>query len=259
MQHAFSLTSGGEEHPGFPHFIVSIPTLNHAAISRIVYTRFSSRMDQGRIAELLEPFLSGPLADSQLNNISTYIDILLRWNAKMNLTSVRNPEEIISRHFGESLFVAQQISKIATIEYPGKSTHLMDIGSGAGFPGLPIKIFDPAISVTLIESSHKKVAFLREVIRELDLREAAVFADRAESYEVSIKADQLMIATLRAVEHYQEILDIAVRLLNPPSYIALLIGENQIQPTQAQYPDLKWRAPLEIPLSSRRSLLIGTI
>jgi 16S rRNA (guanine527-N7)-methyltransferase len=216
-------------------------------------------MNQGRISELLKPFLDSPLSDSQLSDISTYIDILLRWNAKMNLTSVRNPEEIVTRHFGESLFAAQEISKIAVAEYPGKSIHLIDIGSGAGFPGLPIKIFDPAISVTLIESSHKKVAFLREVIRELDLREAAVFANRAESYEEPVEPDQLMIVTLRAVEHYQEILGIAVRLLNPPSYIALLIGENQIEPTQAQYPDLKWRGQLEIPLSSRRSLLLGTI
>jgi 16S rRNA (guanine527-N7)-methyltransferase len=216
-------------------------------------------MDRSRIVELLEPFLAQPLSDSQLNNISTYIDILLRWNAKMNLTSVRNPDEIVTRHFGEPLFAAQEISKISAAEYPGKSIHLIDIGSGAGFPGLPIKIFNPKISGTLIESSHKKVAFLREVIRELDLRDTEVFADRAEEYKATLGTDQLMIVTLRAVEHYEEILNTAVKLLRRPASIALLIGENQAESTRLEYPELRWQIPTEMPLSSQRILLIGSV
>ncbi len=215
-------------------------------------------MDNARIAELLELFLVDPLSDSQLNSISTYIDILLRWNSKMNLTSIRNPEDIVTRHFGESLFAAQKISDFAAAEYPEKSIHLIDIGSGAGFPGLPIKIFNPAISVTLIESSHKKVAFLREVIRELDSRETKVFADRAENYEATPGTDQLTIITLRAVEHYNEILETAMKLLRRSGLIALLIGEGQAEQTRVQYPELKWQIPTGIPLSEERILLIGS-
>jgi 16S rRNA (guanine527-N7)-methyltransferase len=216
-------------------------------------------MDNARITELLKPFLADPLSDSQLNNISTYIDMLLRWNAKMNLTSIRKPEEIVTRHFGESLFAAQQISKIAANEYSSKAIDLVDIGSGAGFPGLPIKLFDPAIAVTLIESSHKKVAFLREVIREMDLRETEVFADRAEEYKATLGTDQLMIVTVRAVEHYEEILNTAVKLLRRPALIALLIGENQAEFTRLEYPELQWQIPTEMPLSSQRILLIGSV
>ena len=121
-------------------------------------------MDRPRIAELLQPFLSAPLNDHQLQNISTYIDILLRWNAHMNLTAIRQPEEIVTRHFGESLFAARHLCSqpeigvdAAAAPRPpnpstafepsaGAPTHLIDVGSGAGFPGLPIKIYAPKLT-----------------------------------------------------------------------------------------------------------------
>src|SRR6267378_4523796 len=132
-------------------------------------------MQSDRIAELLQPFLPVPLVESQLRDISTYIDILLRWNARMNLTAVRQPEEIVTRHFGESLFAAGHLFSRpelhdATVREPSHprpsaafersggahSTRLIDVGSGAGFPGLPIKIWDAPTHLTLIESSQKK-------------------------------------------------------------------------------------------------------
>jgi len=129
-------------------------------------------MESHRIAELLHPFLSAPLSDHQLQNISTYIDILLRWNARINLTAVRQPEEIVTRHFGESLFAAGHLfsqpelhDATAVDPRPPKpsaafeqsrdthSTKLVDVGSGAGFPGITIKIYAPHTHVTLIESN----------------------------------------------------------------------------------------------------------
>src|SRR6267378_2729314 len=124
-------------------------------------------MQSDRIAELLQPFLPVPLVESQLQAISTYIDILLRWNARMNLTAVRQPEEIVTRHFGESLFAARHLfsqserhdvapEPAASPRPAGPSTafersgdtpspQLIDVGSGAGFPGLAIKIYAPQI------------------------------------------------------------------------------------------------------------------
>src|SRR5271170_1741104 len=154
-------------------------------------------MDTPRIAALLEPFLDHQsLAESQLNQISTYIDLLLKWNAQINLTAIRNPEEIVTRHFGESLFLARHLfpktrrhpdPELVEGEGPPPSSNLpdlyriLDIGSGAGFPAIPLKIWAPSIRLTLIESNHKKAAFLREVARTLTLTEVNVIAERAET------------------------------------------------------------------------------
>ena len=146
-------------------------------------------MEPARIAELLQPFLGSAndqrLTTNDLQNISTYIDLLLRWNARINLTAIRNEEEMVTRHFGESLFAARHLFPPQTAqcrrERP-RSCTLIDVGSGAGFPGLPIKIWAPHIHLTLIESNQKKATFLREVTRSLTLTNINVFAGRAEAY-----------------------------------------------------------------------------
>src|ERR1700684_4327155 len=130
-------------------------------------------MNSARIVELLELFLGtadGPrLTTNDLLNISTYIDLLIRWNARINLTAIRHEEEIVTRHFGESLFAARHLFPgVARAPSPAK-IRLIDIGSGAGFPGLPIKIWAPEIDLTLIESNQKKATFLREAARKLTL------------------------------------------------------------------------------------------
>ena len=135
-------------------------------------------MTPARIAELLVPFLGQyeqPETSALFANISTYIDILMRWNSRINLTAIRDPGQIVTRHFGESLFLARNLfvgtTAIGCPAGRGPSTvvasTLADLGSGAGFPGLPIKLWAPSISLTLIESNHKKAAFLREITRFL--------------------------------------------------------------------------------------------
>ena len=211
-------------------------------------------METARIAELLQPFFAGTnegalLSSAQLAEISMYIDLLLRWNARINLTAVREPEEMVTRHFGESLFAARHL-------FPAPisgETRLFDIGSGAGFPGLPLKIWAPQLRVTLIESSQKKVAFLREVIRALTLTNINVFPGRAET--LSDPADCVM---LRAVERFESALPTATRLVAPDGRLALLIGENQIEQASKLAPALAWSEPLPIPLSSNRVLFVGT-
>ena len=132
--------------------------------------------------------------------------------------------------------------------------HHIDVGSGAGFPGIPMKLWSPDLDVTLIESNHKKVTFLREVIRALGLTAIEVFPQRAEAYE----GPRASIVALRAVERFDQILPTAASMLQPSGRLALLIGEAQVSTAQSLLPVFTWSAPLAIPLSTARVLLIGT-
>ena len=210
-------------------------------------------MTPARIAELLAPFLGDDaLNPAQLDQISIYIDLLLRWNARVNLTAIREPDEIVTRHFGESLFAARHLfsARNQPPQARTKQPRLVDLGSGAGFPGLPLKLWSPNTPATLIESNQKKVAFLREVIRALTLTGIDVFPGRAETYPATAA-----LVTLRAVERFTDTLPIATRLVAPSGRLALLIGSAQI-PSAISAP-IQWSAPLPIPLSSSRVLLVG--
>jgi 16S rRNA (guanine527-N7)-methyltransferase len=240
-------------------------------------------MHPDRIAELLQPFLSpipslchsepakageepAVLSPSQLQSISTYIDILLRWNARINLTAIRDPEEIVTRHFGESLFAARNLFPrvhpvpsvvkgfdFANDQRPSTTDRLADLGSGAGFPGIPIKLWAPNIALTLIESNQKKAAFLREVARTLTFTDIKVQNARAEA----LLPAAFDVVTLRAVEHLPEVLPIAATLLAPSGRLALLIASPQVEPTRSALPNLIWAPPIPIPQSQSRQLLVG--
>ena len=208
----------------------------------------SVAVGKSRIAELLAPFI-GPalLSDSQLDAIKTYIDLLLRWNSKLNLTAIRDPEEVVTRHFGESLFAARQL-------FPTADSHAtaIDIGSGAGFPGLPIKLLCPSLNLTLIESNHRKTTFLREVVRTLNFSSVSVLSERAES--VSLSAD---LVTFRAVERFERILPVAFGLVEPQGRIAILVGSQQVELSKLTLSSIDWETPTPIPLSESRTLLVG--
>jgi 16S rRNA (guanine527-N7)-methyltransferase len=213
-------------------------------------------MDIGRISDLLQPFLQGPLAPVQLTGISIYIDLMSRWNQRINLTAVRDPEAMVTRHFGESLFAAQQLFSGTSGASRSAATgaRVVDVGSGAGFPGLPIKLWAPDIRLTLIESNQKKAAFLREVARTLKLPDVDVFSRRAEDFQRGT-AD---VVTLRAVEQFESVLPTTARLAAPGGRLALLIGEAQVEKAQHALPSLTWNPPLVIPGSLSRVLAIGT-
>lgn len=198
-----------------------------------------------RMAELLEPFAPG-LAPALLEQVRAYLDLLLRWNARTNLTAVRDPEQIVNRHFGESLFAAR-----ALVGEHDTALSLADVGSGAGFPGIPIKLWAPGCKLTLIESQNKKATFLREVIRALGLTEAEVFYGRAEQWNQTVN-----LVTLRAVERFARALSVSERLVVPGGRLALLIGTNQLASAHTSG-GFAWEEPLPIPNSSSRALLVG--
>ena len=242
-----------------------------------------STMNPERIAQLLATFFAEPsrgeaaagenvcpLSPKQLEQISTYIDLLLRWNARINLTAIRTPDEIVTRHFGESLFAARHLS-LTAIGEPGCARfapfagpnlgplpssaspgHLIDVGSGAGFPGIPIKVWSPSLPVTLIESNQKKVVFLREVIRALTLTDIDVFASRAEDHTPGTAS----LVTLRAVERFHKVLPVAARLLTSDGTLALLIGKSQLGEARRSLPLFLWSQAIPIPLSSDRVLVL---
>jgi 16S rRNA (guanine527-N7)-methyltransferase len=170
-----------------------------------------------RIATLLNPYLNGtPIPETLYADLSTYLDLLLKWNARTNLTAIREPEEIVQRHFGESLFTGLHLAA----RLPPGAT-LLDFGSGAGFPGLPIQLLLPNLKVTLAESQNKKSTFLREVVRTLNLL-TEIWAGRAETLPPTRRFDAI---TLRAVDNMPQALAAAKPHLAPAGLLAILTTE----------------------------------
>ena len=155
-------------------------------------------LPESRIAVLLHPYLgSQPVAPTLYPQISTYLDLLLKWNARTNLTAIRDPEDIVRRHFGESLFAGLHL-----VPRLSPSATLLDFGSGAGFPGLPIQLLYPNLLVTLAESQGKKSTFLREAVRTLALS-TEVWAARVDTMPPTRHFDAI---TLRAVDNMPQAL-----------------------------------------------------
>ncbi len=187
-----------------------------------------------------------------------YIDLLLRWNARVNLTAVREADEIVTRHFGESLFLARHLFPEDESLSPigDAAPRVFDIGSGAGFPGLPLKMWAPHIALTLVESNHKKAAFLREVACELKLTNVNVITDRAETLAARIGPEfpPADVVTLRAVGRFDGILPIAARLAGPSGRLGLLIGSGQLSALPSLAPGFRVTPPIAIPQSQMRVL-----
>ena len=238
-------------------------------------------METARIAELLRPFTTGaPLSSQVIGQLKLYLDLLLRWNTHINLTAVREPEQIVTRHFGESLFTAQVLlgsaaggdktlppglnpgpvaglngtAEAMPLQGQPRYQSLADVGSGAGFPGIPIKLFAPNLALTLIESQNKKATFLREVIRTLELDHSEVFCGRAEQWGKT--AD---LVTLRAVEQFERVLPAVADLVAPGGKLCLLIGAAQA-PTADQLLRVSWtwQQPVMEPASAQRVVLVGS-
>jgi 16S rRNA (guanine527-N7)-methyltransferase len=216
-------------------------------------------MTSDHIAKLLEPFLGGEnhwrlKVQELLPLISMYIDILVHWNARINLTAIRDPEEIVTRHFGESFFAARHLFSDSAVPKTDDSlVRVADLGSGAGFPGIPIKLWAPHIALTLIESNQKKATFLREVARALTLKDVRIQNVRAET----LPPASYDVVTLRAVERFSDVLPVVAHLLAPCGRVALLISSAQEDLARSGLPGVIWQPPLPVPASRSRVLLLG--
>lgn len=188
-----------------------------------------------------------PAYDDQVLQIQQYINILLAWNDKVNLTAIRDPLEILYRHFCECMF--------AGFSVPMEKGRLADVGTGAGFPGLPLKILRPGLQVYLIESNLKKATFLAEVIRELGLREAQVLVRRYEELHEEIAP--LDYVCSRALGEYAKFLDWARSDSLGAKQAVLWIGANDLAEIRKSL-NWDWQEPIPVPNSLRRLILVGT-
>jgi 16S rRNA (guanine527-N7)-methyltransferase len=199
------------------------------------------------IAEWLAPY-GATLTDIQMEQVQKYIALLVLWNQKISLTSIENPQEIVARHFGESFFGAK------FVENP--RCRLADVGSGAGFPGLALKIFLPELQVSLIEQDTRKATFLNEVIRALGLQDTRVFRTSYEAIPPEIEPFDVIAA--RALGDYRSLLNWAGPRLSSCGQVLLWLGaEDAVR--LSHFPGWQWRLPHALPESKNRVLLSGSI
>lgn len=187
-----------------------------------------------------------PAYDDQVLQVQQYINILLSWNDKVNLTAIRDPLEILYRHFCESMFAGTAV--------PIERGRLADVGTGAGFPGLPLKILRPSLQLFLIESNLKKATFLAEVIRTLGLKDAQVLVRRYE--ELGEEIAPLDYVCARALGEFPTFLDWAQRQHLAAQQVVLWIGSQDV-PEILKSRTWEWREPIRVPNSLRRMLLVG--
>jgi 16S rRNA (guanine527-N7)-methyltransferase len=197
------------------------------------------------IALALKPFGFTP-DDRFCDRVRTYMDLLLRWNQKTSLTTVTDPAEILRLHFGESVLAA------ATV--PIRHGRLADVGSGAGFPAVPIRMVSEGLSVILIESNQKKATFLAEIVRELYLDHVDV--RRCRMGEVDLGEEKVDFATARALGIDDRFLNWSRDALNDEGSVVLWLGESD-SGRISKKPGWKWSDAIRIPQSERRVILRG--
>jgi len=190
-----------------------------------------------RLQELVGAAGLKPLDDGTASRFAEYVSLFVRWNTRLNLSAIRDEEGILSRHIIESIEVAHALP-------PGIAT-LLDFGSGAGLPGIPIALCRPEIAVTLAESRGKKAAFLQEAVRVLGI-EAKVHAGRAQDLRTVFDC-----VVLRAVDRMPKAVAAAAPLVAPTGWLALIATTGELE-------GLKRAAGMEFSWLTVRRLTGGT-
>jgi 16S rRNA (guanine527-N7)-methyltransferase len=190
------------------------------------------------------PALPAHLTPAAVARFEAYLSLLVKWNARINLTALREPEQIVRRHFAEGIFAAERV--------PAAVHTLLDYGSGAGFPGIPVAICRPHLAVTLAESQSKKAAFLREVVRTLELA-VEVWDRRVEEMPAHRVFD---CVTLRAVDRMSEACAAAVARLTPAGCL-LVFTTRKAEAALEAIPGLRWEPAIPIPASDQEVLRLA--
>lgn len=213
----------------------------------------SPRDPAERLKQALAFYHLDPLHTKQYKQFTDYLSLILRWNLRTNLTAVRDQDDMLLRHFIESIACAQAL--------PAGIHTLLDFGSGAGFPGIPIGLCRPEIAVTLAESQGKKAAFLREAARVLDCstwsNPIRVHAGRAEMLHAE-HFPGFDCVTLRAVDKMEQALRAAAQLVRPGGFLAPMTTTTDLPTLQAAAgPAFTWNDPILLPGGESRILALG--
>jgi len=196
------------------------------------------------VRSVLGPFDFQPSA-AMAEAIRRYVELLQRWNKRISLTSLEDTSEILERHFGESLFAVHAV--------PISLGRLADVGSGGGFPGIPIKMAVPGVDLVLIESNARKAAFLSEVTRILGLASVSIINKRVEEID---SAGSLDFVVARALGSIPTLLNWAHSSLGANGKVVLWLGTNDSKEVSSS-PGWKWRLPILVPRSENRVILVG--
>jgi 16S rRNA (guanine527-N7)-methyltransferase len=197
-----------------------------------------------RLDELLAEAGLAPVDSAQTGQFESLLSLILRWNARVNLTGIRDEDGILRRHFVESIACARAL--------PAGIVSLLDFGSGAGFPGIPIALCRPEIAVTLAESQGKKAAFLNEALRVLGIA-AMVHSGRAETLGTDFDC-----VILRAVDRMEVAVKAAARLVRADGWLALMTTGKELDALKAAAGlEFAWREVLPEPGGDDRLLAFG--
>jgi 16S rRNA (guanine(527)-N(7))-methyltransferase RsmG len=184
-----------------------------------------------------------------VESVVLYCALLQKWNLRINLTSLKNPTEIITTHFAESFFAAGYLQPT--------DTPVLDIGSGAGFPALAMKLWRPEISFYLLEPRKKRAAFLSAVRRELRLSEVFVLSKTVEECCEMDFSQQPGLLTLRAVGEGAALIKRSLQLARPEARTMLFLTAGKVGEVLSQLPELAWNEPIPIPWSRQRVIVLG--
>jgi 16S rRNA (guanine527-N7)-methyltransferase len=189
------------------------------------------------------------LSSTQGEQLLAYVELLMRWNRRINLVGSTTPEECVSRHFGESLYLSRWV------QLRGAN---LDVGSGAGFPGLALKIVFPGVAAMLLEPVAKKRAFLKEAARVCGMTSVEVRPERLEQYVHTLPRPAFESLTSRAVGGLETLIPQAISCLKPGGKLCLWAGEEQIS-RAGQLVGIVWSPPIPIPQTQRRQIRIGSV
>jgi 16S rRNA (guanine527-N7)-methyltransferase len=193
-------------------------------------TEFNIEHEQGALLREIAATTSITLSDQEIEQFESYLSELVEWNKKTNLTSIKGTTEIIIKHFIDSLMVLRFISLEGS---------LADIGAGAGFPGIPIKIKRPDLDLLLVEPRRKKASFMRKVIRDLALRRAEVYNGRVEELAGRVSFDFVISRALGDLDYS---CSISMPLLKTDGCIIAMQGPTH---SEAKENDLMKRLAIE--------------
>jgi len=209
-------------------------------------------MNKDRFIEEVEN-LDVEITNKKLEQLEKYYELLIEYNKVMNLTGITEKEKVYLKHFYDSL----TISKIINLN---NENSLCDLGSGAGFPGIVIKIFYPELEIVLVDSLNKRINFLNTVIKELELKKITTIHSRIEEYAIKNK-EKFDVVTARAVAPLNILLELGINLVKVGKYFVAMKGNIENEPDYSKAIEkldcslgniVKFKLPIE---ESNRSLI----